>query len=83
MSKELAAQPSDPNDPNREPDKYEIESAAEHLTKAEEIKQNKKLMPHVIKHLAKKKKAINSIEQLRQVAKDKMAENDNDEDDQP
>jgi hypothetical protein len=52
------------------PADHEIESAAETLMKAEQIKQNKKLMPHVHAHLAKKQHAINSIADLKKVAKE-------------
>lgn len=52
------------------PEAHEIESAAETLMRAEEIKKNKALMPHVHKHLSKKKHAINSIADLKKVAKE-------------
>lgn len=61
------------------PEKYEIESAADTLTRAEEIKKDKRLMPHVKKHLAKKVKAISSIAELRDHAK--SMQDDGDEDD--
>lgn len=56
------------------PEQYEIENAADTLTKAEEIKKNKKLFPHVQKHLAKKVKTISSIAELRKHVKSKLAE---------
>jgi hypothetical protein len=51
--------------PKKGPEKYEIENAARTLMEAEEIKQNKELMPHVHKHIAKKQKALNSLSKLR------------------
>ncbi len=50
------------------PEQYEIEDAARTLTKAQEIKANKKLMPHVHKHLKKQHKAMaNSIADLKRM----------------
>lgn len=46
-------------------EQYEIDSAARTLLEAEEIKMNPKLMKHVLKQLAKKKKAISSLDELR------------------
>lgn len=74
------SKPSLAENENGEPQQYEVEDAANTLMKAEDIKNNKKLMPHVHKHLAKKKKAmekISSIDQLRVAANSK---NDNDGD---
>lgn len=52
------------------PGKYEIEDAARTLTRAEEIKQDKRLMPHVHKHLKKQHRAIaTSIADLRAMSK--------------
>lgn len=57
------------------PDKYEIESAADTLLRAEQIKADKKLMPHVHKHLQEKKKAvIRSLEDLKKVSHDRRME---------
>lgn len=75
MSKLEAAQPSMP-EKDSEPQQYEIEDAANTLTRAEEIKKNKKLMPHVHKHLAKKAKAITSIQGLRDHIKSMQADED-------
>lgn len=47
------------------PDEWEVKDAADTLMKAEKIKKDKKIMPHVYKHLKTHKKAITSIEQLR------------------
>lgn len=59
-----------------EPKEYEVSDAAETLMKAEHIKKNKKLMPHVHKHLKNKKSAIESIADLREKAQSKgMKEN--------
>lgn len=70
MKADMSAKAVDPSDEeDREPHQYEIEDAANTLTKAEEIKKNKKLMPHVHKHLQKKAKAIHSIQGLRDAAK--------------
>jgi hypothetical protein len=59
-----------------QPEKYEIESAADTLMRAEDIKQDKRLMPHVHKHLGKKMK---SLKQLSQMAGQKKNEEDADE----
>ena len=55
-------------------DKYELESACDTLTRAEEIKADKKLMKALGPYLEKKKKAITSIEELRGVARKKILE---------
>lgn len=62
------------------PEKYEIEDAANTLLRAEDIKKDKRLMPHVQAHLTKKVKAIQSIADLKE-ARNRMALNDNDADD--
>ncbi len=46
-------------------DKYSVECAARTLMDAEEIKQDGKMMKLVSKHLKKKKKVIDSIDDLR------------------
>lgn len=68
MSKNTEVAIPQPNAPKEKkgPDKWEIEDAAKTLLRAEEIKANKELMPHVHKHLTKQKKAIiTSIDELR------------------
>lgn len=67
---------------DKEPDKWEIENAADHIVKAEEIKQKPKLMNHVMVHLAGKQAAMNkatktvkkitSLKQLKEIAHDKI-----------
>lgn len=47
-------------------EQYEIESATSDILRAEEHKQNPELMKHVVKHAAKKHKAMKSIVELRQ-----------------
>ena len=47
------------------PQDYEIEEAMRTLLRAEEIKGNKELMPHVHKKMASHRKAIDSIEGLK------------------
>lgn len=64
--------PGDSED--REPEKYEVESAANDIMRAEEHKQNKKLMKHVHKHLAKKQKAISSVQDLRDAYEEKFGD---------
>lgn len=64
MKMDMPAKASAPGE-SKEPHDYEIEDAANTLMKAEEIKKNKKLMPHVHKHLQKKAKAISSVQGLR------------------
>ena len=46
-------------------EKYEIEGACDTLLRAEEIKQNPKLMAEVLKQMGKKKKAYDSIASLK------------------
>lgn len=53
-------------------EKYELEDAVRTLTQAAEIKHNAPLMKAIGPMLDKKKKAINSLDDLRAVAKDKM-----------
>lgn len=55
-------------------DKYEVEGWAETLMKAEEIKADSEKMKYVKQCLAKKKKAISSIADLRAVAAEKAEE---------
>lgn len=69
-------------DANIEYPKHEIESAADTLTKAEEIKCKPALHAHALKHLSKKSGAITaaigskpkSISDLKSMAKTKAAE---------
>jgi hypothetical protein len=65
------------DDPDRAPDKYEIEDGVRTLQRADEIKNNKKLMPHIQKHIGKQ---ITSLKGLRKLAQDKMMAPDKDED---
>jgi hypothetical protein len=53
-------------------DEWEIRNAVDTLIRAEEIKANKKLVALAQKELDKRKKAINSIDDLRAIAKDKL-----------
>lgn len=61
-----------------EPQEYEVKDAADTLMRAEEIKRNKKLMPHVHKHINKKMK---SLKDLKRMAVEKDMADDHDEDD--
>lgn len=69
-------------------EKHEIEGAADTLTRAEEIKANKPLHAHAMKHLAKKHAAVGqamgrppgSIQDLKSLAKKKQLEEVNDND---
>lgn len=64
-----------PEKDDKKPDKWEIENAADTLMKAEQIKTDKRLMPHVHKHLhEKKKQVIRSIEELKQKSHDRRME---------
>lgn len=64
------AQPSKDSNKTVVPERYEIEDAARTLTKAEEIKNNKNLMPHVHKHLQKSMKHIaSSVADLKAMSK--------------
>lgn len=79
-SPKMASMGADKNG-NGIPDKYEIEDAARTLTRASEIKNDKRLMPHVHKHLKKQHKAMaTSIADLKAMS-NKMAMSDNDADD--
>lgn len=49
-------------------EEYEVDSACEALMRAEEIKGNPELMALVQKKLSKKKKAIKSIQDIREKA---------------
>lgn len=61
-----------PDDGEYDPHGYEVKDAADTLLKAEEIKSNKKLMPHVHKHLHQKKHAvIKSLADLKKVSQSK------------
>jgi hypothetical protein len=59
-------------------DKYEIESAMRTLLEAEEIKKDKEKMKYVAQCMKDKAdkigKVINSIDDLKKLAKEKMAE---------
>lgn len=70
--------PSDEQPDKQEgPPQHEIESAADTIMRAEEHKSNEKLMEHVYKHLAKKKKHIDqvtSIKGLRQKISSDLAD---------
>ncbi len=60
----------------KDPEPYEIESAANHLMEAEKVKANPKLMKHVAYHLSQKQQAmkkISSLKELKAVAKKKIA----------
>lgn len=58
------------------PEDYEIKDAADTLMRAEEIKKDKRLMPHVHKHLHKKVKQIKSIQDIRDAAKEMSAKDE-------
>lgn len=83
MSKANMAQPSKgglkdsmASKDNSEPDKYEIEDGVRTLERAEEIKNDKRLMPHVHKHIGKK---LKSLKDLRSLAGKKKNEEDAEE----
>lgn len=57
----------------KEFEKYELENAVDTLHKAEEIKQNPALMKAIGPLLDKKSKAVKSLDDLRAVAKEKLA----------
>lgn len=62
-------------------DKYEdwkVEDAASTLLRAEEIKQDSKMMSKVAPLLAKKKKAITSIADLKKVREERAMEEEED-----
>lgn len=76
--KEVAEMPNgaDQDTPNapeeKEPksyDKWEISGAADDLMRAEKHKKKPKLMKAVASHLEEKKRAITSIQQLRELSK--------------
>jgi hypothetical protein len=77
-SKEMAAPVAEvmDRDEDREPKDYEVEDAVRTMERAEEIKRDKKLMPHVHKHIGKKMK---SLKELKRLAGEKaMEEQDED-----
>lgn len=49
---------------SEEPQEYEIKDAADTLMRAEAIKGNKKLMPHVHKHLGKQMKSLKALKAM-------------------
>lgn len=53
---------------------YEVKDAADTLMRAEDIKKDKRLMPHVHKHMHKMVKKIKSIQDIRNAAKAKKRE---------
>lgn len=55
-------------------DDYKVDDAMHTLMRAEEHKQDTELMKKVHHKLGKKKKAITSLQQLREVAKEKLEE---------
>lgn len=57
----------------KEYDKWELESACDTLTRAEEIKADSKLMAALGPYLEKKKKAFKSLDGLRRLAAKKAA----------
>lgn len=62
-------------DDSDEPQDHEIGSAMDTLLRAEEIKKNTKLMPHVEKKMgAQKQHVISSLKELKKIAKKKIAE---------
>lgn len=63
-----------------EPHEHEIESAAETLLRAEQIKKDVKMMPYVNKYLKKKMSAIESIADIRKKAQDMGEYGEDDED---
>lgn len=69
-----ALAPKEPKDDT--PDKYEIEDGVRTLERAEEIKNDKRLMPHVHKHIGKK---LKSLKDLRALAGKKKNEEDAEE----
>ncbi len=73
MSYPQAAAPSkietsDPNDPDREPDEYEVKDAVNDMERADKHKANPKMMKAVHKHLKNK---ITSLQDLRDLAAQK------------
>ena len=59
------AEVSTPKEKDKEMDDWEIKDSADTLLKAEVIKNNPKLMKKISKLFKEKKRAINSIEDLR------------------
>lgn len=75
MVKAKAIDPDLAHEKNEKPQDYEIEDAANTLMRAEKIKKDKRIMPHVHKHLENKVKEIRSIQDIRDAAKE-MSEKD-------
>lgn len=71
----IAMAPKDEKDET--PQKYEIEDAVRTLEQGEAIKKDKRLMPHLHKHISKK---IGSLKELKALAGKKKNEEDLDQD---
>ena len=74
-AEESAPEEGTADDADKEFEQYELEDACNTLQKAMEIKHNPALMAAIQPMLDKKKKAINSIDDLRKVAKEKVGSN--------
>lgn len=61
-------QPVNPSGEKKGPDEYEVKRWADTIQEAEEIKQDPEKWELVKKVLHKKKKAINSLQELRDIA---------------
>lgn len=68
MEKEMEMEEEVPEVESEEMDEYECKHAADIVLQAEEIKADPKKWAEVKKHLLKKKAAISSIAQLREIA---------------
>jgi hypothetical protein len=73
----VESQPVKPEGKKKKYEEYEVDSAVETLIRAEEIKHNPPLMALVQKKIAKKKRAISSIDDLK-TARDESFKDDED-----
>jgi hypothetical protein len=59
---------------SEEPSEYDIDDAVRHMEKAEEIKNDPKLMPHVQKRIAEKHKTYTALKDMKKLASKKSLE---------
>lgn len=62
-----------PSEPS-EPQDYEVDEAVRHMEKAEEIKKDSRLMPHVMKRIAQKHKTYTALKDMKKLAAKKSLE---------
>lgn len=63
----MPSQPSEPQD-------YEVDEAVRHMEKAEEIRKDSRLMPHVMKRIEQKHKTYTALKDMKKLAAKKSLE---------